>query len=339
MISILAFVNGNSGPSFHRLTMPLLLMEDVNVFITNDLQEKHFEDKQPGIFVYNRILPDHALPIVKELKLKYGFKIVVDIDDYWELDQHHILNTHYQEIDFARKQIEQIQAADMVTVTHERLLYEVLPYNENVHVCQNAIPHQGQFDIERIKSPFTRLFWQGSDTHKADVEILARPIHALSHDAGKIKMVMAGYAPEHDDWHSMVMNYTAGAKHQYKLIPYTKVTDYYKAYAEADICLVPLVNSKFNRMKSNLKILEAANLKLPVIASAVHPYLDLPLLYCSSSADWVKHIRKLIRSRGAQREAGEKLFEYCSEFYNFKNINEKRKQILEYVGAADTTRV
>jgi len=307
-------------------------MEDVNVFVTNDLQEKHFEEKKPDIFIYNRIVPEHALPTIIQLKEKYGFKIAVDIDDYWELDSHHILNEHYQEIDFATKQVQQLKLADVVLTTHDRLATEVLPYNENVHVCENAIPHQGQFAIERTRSPFTRLFWQGSDTHKEDVEILARPVHALSHDAAKIKMVMAGYAVDHRDWHKMVMSYTAGVKHQYKLIPYAKVTDYYKAYEDADVCLVPLVNSRFNRHKSNLKVLEAANLKLPVIASKVHPYLDLPLLYCSCSADWVKHIRKLIRSRGAQREAGEKLAEYCDKFYNFSKINLKRKQILEYVG-------
>lgn len=328
---IIAYVNANSGPSYHRLIMPLMLMRNMDVYVTNNLQVEDFE-KGCDLFMYNRILPDHAIPQIKELQRKYSFKICVDLDDYWELDEHHVLYHTYQEIGFACKQVEQIKDADVVLVTHERLAEEVSPFNPNVHVCPNAIPKQGQFDIEREPYYLTRLFWQGSDTHKADISLLRTPIDKLSGIAAKIKMIMAGYAENHDDWYSMVMDYTAQAKHQYKLIPAAKVTEYYAAYAHADICLVPLINSRFNRHKSNLKILEAANLGLPVIVSEVHPYLDMPVLYCRHSTDWIKHITRLVASRKRQREAGQQLAEYCQEHFNFNKINTMRREILEYEG-------
>lgn len=326
---VIAFVNANSGPAYHRIIAPLLLMRNTDVYITNNLTVEDFE-KGCDVFMYNRILPDHALPIVKELKHRYGFKVCVDIDDYWELDEHHVLYKHYQDIDFADKQVQQIKDADMVFVTHERLADEVIAYNTNVHVCPNAIPKAGQFDIERKPYHLTRLFWQGSDTHRADINILRGPINALAPIAGKIKMVMAGYAEDHEDWYKMVMDYTAGANHQYKLIPATDVKNYYAAYAEADICLIPLLDSRFNRHKSNLKVLEAANLDLPVIASEVHPYLDLPVFYAKSAGDWIKYIKRLVESRKRQKEAGQQLAEYVAEHYNFDKINNMRKQIFEY---------
>lgn len=326
---IISYVNANSGPSYHRCTMPLLLMRDIDMFITNNLLVEHFE-KGCDIFMYNRILPDHALPIIKELQRRYEFKICVDLDDYWELDEHHILYKEYQVTNFAAKQIEQIKDADVVLVTHSRLAEEVAVYNKNVHVCPNAIPRQGQFDIEREPYYLTRLFWQGSDTHKADINLLRTPIDKLSGIANKIKMVMGGYAEDHEEWYQMVMDYTAQTKHQYKLIPYAPITSYYEAYKEADICLIPLINSRFNRHKSNLKILEAANLGLPVIVSEVHPYLDLPVLYCRGTSDWIKHITRLVSSRKRQKEAGQQLAEFCAEHYNFNKINNMRKEILEY---------
>lgn len=328
---IIAFVNANSGPSYHRLIVPLMLMRGVDVFVTNDLRVEHFE-KGCDIFFYNRILPDHALPIIKELQHRYEFKICVDLDDYWELDEHHVLYRHYQEIEFAKKQIEQIKDADVVLCTHERLAEEIAVYNKNVHVCPNAIPKQGQFDIEREPYYLTRLFWQGSDTHRADIGLLKAPIEKLGSIAGKIKMIMAGYAEGHEDWFYMVHDYTADLKHQYKLLPYAKVTEYYQAYAHADICLVPLVDSKFNRHKSNLKILEAANLGLPVIVSEVHPYLDLPVFYAKHPNDWVKYIKRLSESRKRQREGGQQLAEYVQEHYNFNKINNMRREVLEYEG-------
>lgn len=326
---IIAYTNKNSGPGYHRIIVPLLLMPNVDVYITNNLRVEDFE-KGCDLFMYNRILPDHALPIIKELQHRYGFKICVDLDDYWELDEHHVLYQEYQAIDFAKKQIDQITDADVVLCTHDRLAEEVAVYNKNVHVCPNAIPKSGQFDIERQPYHLTRLFWQGSDTHKADINLLRTPINLLKGISGKIKMVMGGYADDHADWHTMVMAYTSGTMHQYKLIPYKPITEYYSTYAEADICLVPLLNSKFNRHKSNLKVLEAANLGLPVIASAVHPYLDMPLLYCRNNSDWVKHITRLVGSRKRQKETGQELAEFVEEHYNFNRINNMRKQVFEY---------
>lgn len=329
---IVAFANKNSGPAYHRIIMPLMLMPDeVEVFITNDLQVEHF-DKGCDIFMYNRILPAHAQEQLAALKKKHGFKTVVDVDDHWELDPHHILYEQYKAEETTEQQIAHIGFADLVLTTHARLADEIRAINPNVHVCPNAIPHTGQFDLTREPHYLTRLFWQGSITHRQDVEILQRPLEALNKLSKKIKMVMAGYTDGEPEWFHMAHSYTANLKHQYKLIPGCDVSGYYRAYADADICLIPLVNSPFNRMKSNLKVLEAANLGLPVIASNVHPYIDMPLLFCKHSGDWVKHISRLVASKKRQKEAGQELAEYCKEHFNFHKINNERKQILEHYG-------
>jgi len=326
---IIAFVNQNSSPAYHRIIMPLLLMRNVDVFITNNLLADHFE-KGCDLFMYNRILPDHALPEIKKLKKKYGFRVCVDIDDHWELDEHHILYNEYIRSYFATRQIEQIKNADIVTTTHIRLAAEIKPHNKNVHVCQNAIPKTGQFDVERLPHHLTRLFWQGSITHREDIALLQWPVNNLSHIAGKIKMVIAGFTDGEPEWHRMVYDYTAQLRHQYQLLEGLHVDEYYSHYQHADICLIPLLNSPFNRHKSNLKVLEAANLELPVIASHVHPYLDLPILYAKNSHDWVKHIEKLVASKKRQKEAGQELKEYCDVWYNFEKINEHRRQLLTH---------
>lgn len=325
---IIAFVN-NSGPGYHRIIMPLMLVQDVDVFITNNLLEEHFE-KGCDIFMYNRVLPDHCTPIVAALKEKYEFKTCVDVDDFWHLDEHHILYKVYQEFEFAKQQVEHIRNADIVLTTHSRLAHEVKVYNKNVHVIPNAIPKQGQFDIERQPHNLTRLFWQGSVTHGEDIALLKRPIDCLSTIAGKIKMVIGGYQESEDEWYKMVMNYTSKAKHQYLLLPGVNVNEYYKHYEHADICLVPLINSQFNRHKSNLKVLEAANLGLPVICSAVHPYMNLPVIYAKGTGDWVRAIHRLVASKKRQKEAGAELSEYCQQHFNFHKINKERKQILEH---------
>lgn len=344
---IIAFVNANSGPSYHRIIMPLMLMK-ANVYITNNLLVEDF-DKGCDILLYNRELPEHCDAQLAELKKTYGFKTVVDIDDYWELDKHHVLYEYYQENKIAELQIKHLRQADAIFTTHERLAEEIrqivaFPIKGNasyavpfpppsVYILPNAIPHQGQFDITHEPHHLVRLFWQGSDTHREDIAILERPIEQLGKISKKIKMVMAGYHPDSAPWGPMLEAYTAGLKRQYEIIEYAPITSYYEAYAKADICLVPLVNSRFNRMKSNLKILEAANLSLPVIASAVHPYLDMPVNYCRNGRDWQGHIKRLVQWPARRKEEGERLAEFCKEHFNFNKINNERRQILEHVAA------
>lgn len=326
---IIGYIHGKpSGVNYHRIIMPLMMMNDVDKHVTNSLTHEAFE-KGCDMLMYSRInAPDN----LAELKDKYGFKVCVDVDDYWYLDEHHVLYDEYQEMEFARKQIEHMSNADVVLTTHDRLAEEVALYNKNVHICPNAIPKQGQFDIERQPHHLTRLFWQGSDTHRKDIELLRTPIEAIGKLAPKIKMVMAGYAQNHEDWHYMARDYTANLRYAYKLIEAALITDYYKAYAHADICLIPLLNSRFNRHKSNLKILEAANMGLPVIVSQVHPYLDMPVNYCRKSQDWVNHIRRLVQWPARRKEEGLRLQDFCNEHYNFNKINNTRREILEYEG-------
>ena len=56
-------------------------------------------------------VPIHEL---LEYKKKYGFKLIIDIDDYWHLDPWHILADVYP----TNEIIEYIKAADFVTVTN-----------------------------------------------------------------------------------------------------------------------------------------------------------------------------------------------------------------------------
>jgi glycosyltransferase involved in cell wall biosynthesis len=331
-MKILAFVNKDSAPAYHRIVMPLMMMTGADVFVTNDLRAEHFEERQPDIFMYNRVLPDHAMDEIRRLQKKIGFRICVDIDDYWELDPHHVLYQEYQDAGFAERQVRHLREADVILTTHERLADAIRSVTTSgVHVCPNAIPRQGQFDIETEPYDKVRLFWQGSVTHRADIELLRTPLESLGPMAKRLKMIMGGYQTNEAEWDAMARTFTAQLKHQYKLIPGTPVTSYYANYAQADICLVPLVNSPFNRMKSNLKILEAANMGLPVIASGVHPYLGMPVSFCKSSRDWIGHIKRLVQWPKRRAEEGQRLAEFCREHYDFHKINNERRQILEHV--------
>jgi len=98
-------------------------------------------------------------------------------------------------------------------------------------------------------------------------------------------------------------------------------------YNDADCSIVPLRATKFNSMKSNLKLLEAACKKIPVIGSHVEPYLNSPMIQVNQQGDWYKEIKKVTEDAIYRQEKGLELFEWAVTNYNLFKVNEKRKQL------------
>lgn len=330
-MKILGIIRKDSAVCYHRITMPLALMPDVDCHITNHITEETFEAGYDAVF-YSRVLSDGAMDNLYAMREKHGFKLFVDVDDYWHLDYWHPLYQTYQKENFAERQISSIVNADAVFTTHERLWGEIKPLNQNCFTVYNAIPKIDQYLTEPEDSDRVRLFWQGSVTHQADLSLIQYAIENLLHSKVRdnVTMVLAGFHRQMDEWLEMADVYTAKGKLQHQLINGMKPEVYYKAYSRADVCLIPLVASRFNGFKSNLKVLEAGNMGLPCIVSNVHPYKDLPVIYANGSTDWLDKMKWYIRNEHARKDDGEKLRDFCNVFYDYRKINDIRKQIFEY---------
>jgi hypothetical protein len=330
---ILALGSLNSGVSFHRIIMPLIYMvQGTNDFvkITNQIDNEQLEQGW-DIVVMNRSVsfPAHKMA---EFKQRYGFTLVVDNDDYWELDPHHNLADHYLTNNIAQQIIDYIQIADICTVTHERLAAEVYKYNKNVHVIPNALPFgDGQFSAAKQPSDKVRLFWSGSDTHAQDVSILRNPMQRVYGDydlRSKIKTNMAGYTEKAKPiWDIMISAFTTGLRFDSTIYQIALPEKYMNAYCDSDISVIPLLNTKFNGYKSNLKVLEAATKRNPAIVSMVDPYLDMPLCYVRSQQYWYKWIKELVNDKAMREEKGNELFNYCNKHFNLLTVNKKRHEL------------
>lgn len=321
---IIGVVSGkNSGCGYHRITHPLMNME-ADVYITNVLKEEDFE-KGCDVLFYNRLIAHNTKEEINEWKKKYKFKIILDIDDSWILDYFHILKSIWDYHNIPNQIINNIIEADVVTTTHERLADLISAYNKSVYILPNAISGAEQFSIQRIPSEIVRLFWSGSITHRKDIEILRNPMKRIG--GLNIATILAGYQENQQDWSEMVSAFTNGLKIKGMVYKGVEADKYYHFYAIADICLIPLVDTSFNSMKSNLKVLEAANLGIPCVVSNVNPYKDLPVSYVNSQKDWFNHVKDLVNDSAMRHELGMNLKNYCEKNYNFVKINEKRKQI------------
>lgn len=320
---ILAITSKTSGVGYHRIMMPLVNMQKDYCLMTDTVNEEVFEGKY-DIVVMNRMLANITTEQMDGWRKKYGFKLVVDNDDYFKLDPSHILYEAYKQNNVTEQILNWIKIADLCTVTHERLAEEVYAYNQNVEILPNAIPYgEEQFTEYKTESELVRLFWSGSGTHGKDMDILRNPMKRINFP---VRTVIAGYNEgEKHIWDGMIAAFTNGLKLNPKIYNYNQVTEYMAAYCDSDISLIPLVDSKFNSMKSNLKVLETAAKKNPVIVSNVDPYRGFyPACKVNTQKDWYYWIKLLVNDADARKSYGNDLYEYCNKNFNLHEVNKRR---------------
>ena len=139
-------------------------------------------------------------------------------------------------------------------------------------------------------------------------------------------------------------------ENEYKLetnLPYQRVwtkpvTTYAMNYSKLDISLAPIKNHIFNRMKSQLKVIEAGFYKKALIASDIGPYtIDLKhslkngefvdgnaLLVDEhrNHSDWSKYIKKLVNNPNMIKDMGERLYETVKDTYDLRNVTKTRAE-------------
>jgi hypothetical protein len=320
---ILAITSKTSGVAYHRIIMPIVNMKKDYCLMTDTISEETFEGNY-DIVILNRMLANITPDQMVEWRKKYGFKLIVDNDDYWHLDPSHILYERYIINNVPQQIINWIQIADLCTCTHERLADEVYKHNTKVEIIPNAIPYgEEQFVLDKKPSDLIRLFWSGSGTHGKDLEILRNPMKRINFP---VRTIIAGYnEQEKPIWDGMIGAFTNGLKLKPTIYNYNQVTEYMAAYCDSDISLIPLIDSKFNSMKSNLKVLETASKKNPAIVSNVHPYKGFyPACHVNSQKDWYYWIKMLVNDRQAREHYGNSLYDYCNKNFNLHQVNKQR---------------
>jgi hypothetical protein len=320
----------NSGVSFHRLFNPLIYLPKDYAMMTDVLTEEELEKGYDILFI-NRYIAGMEVDEVVRLREKYGFKLVVDVDDYWNLDAWHILYGKYP----TQKVIDHIKIADIVTCSNNDLAVYVDELNKNWIVIPNALPYgEDQFTDVKSESEKVRFVYAGSVTHEKDIAILKNPMKRVAGDSmvkNNSTFILCGYSEDKNVanvWGRMINDYLCGFNVDGYIRAALPVDQYMNFYNEADACLVPLVDSNFNSMKSNLKVLEAATKNATVICSNVKPYADCKhIIRVNNQSDWFTNIKKVVKDAIYRKEMGIANGEWCRENFDLVKVNKLRTQI------------
>jgi glycosyltransferase involved in cell wall biosynthesis len=125
------------------------------------------------------------------------------------------------------------------------------------------------------------------------------------------------------------------------------VTSYAKNYSKFDVSLAPVKQHMFNKVKSQLKVIESGFYKKALIASDFGPY-TIDLKHCLKNgnfvdgnallvgdsrnhSDWAKHIKKLQQNPNLVKDMGERLYETVSAKYDLNIVTKARQEFYKSI--------
>jgi GT2 family glycosyltransferase/glycosyltransferase involved in cell wall biosynthesis len=196
--------------------------------------------------------------------------------------------------------IDMLGVASMLTASTESLAKSYAPMTRSVRVVPNRLdpriwlapPEEAQPPPELDPDAPFRVLYMGSPTHHEDLELISGAFSRL-HAAHGVQLHTIGVTGAKPPA-GVVAIRPPFARYDHFIRWFRSVTRYF------DAAVAPLVDSSFNRCKSDLKFLEYAACGLPVVTSRVVPYVltvrdgEDGLLADNDEESWFQAIASLV---------------------------------------------
>lgn len=197
--------------------------------------------------------------------------------------------------------IQMLRAVDVVTTTTPELAETLRRFNKNVAVLPNQLPSE-HWPTERLPIKDGNdlvVGWAGSSSHAPDLREVHDLLIQLLERYPNIEVHLAGARPE---WFRTLHP-------RLKFLQPVRIEQYADLVSGFDIALAPLADTRFNRAKSDLKVVEYGMLGLPVVASKMPSYARFVRngengFLAASSKDWLQRVSALIEDRELRDRLG-----------------------------------
>lgn len=266
-----------------------------------------------------------------------GMKVIYDLDDnIWNLPA---ANPGKKIFDQMRAGFEMCaKEAHLLTVS-TRGLASAAKMGFNLPIEIFIVPNAIDFRLFQRK-PLERedgniiIGWGGSNTHSEDLK------DALS----VLPEIMDKYPHVYTEFVGGVPDKITFLHNQTRYRHWVPVGEYANRFASWgwDISMAPLTDHRFNKSKSNIKMLEAATMRIPCLVSDVQPYEefcalggdDLRWLLCSTAKQWKDKLCTLINEPERRDFIGNRMYEVAFEHYNIGKVRDIWKVAFQKVLAA-----
>ncbi len=309
---LLIYVDGLHGINYHRLITPLRRLEDdIQMYWIDSLNKlSELDLNKVDYLIVSRKISVADYGIFRKILDKYNIKLVLDNDDYWELEKHNQANELYFRY-LAHDIKNTIKIADIIWSPSHVLIKEMKRINPRAeyHYIPNSInPDDPQWQVGKLHTDKVRFGYLGAMGHSKDIDLI-------------------GYDFSDKEMYSVtVEDYPDRFGANYVISPEDSFS-YGKLYKYFDVSLVPLGTSKFNQCKSDLKISEAGFTRTAVIASKVTPYKQVVEdgvtgILVSDKLEWREAIEGMTLEKATR--LANNLYDFCVEEYHVDKVNEIR---------------
>lgn len=294
-----------SGCGWYRVILPALALKQTGEFDIQIIDRLREVTGQVDVLVVQRCVRQEIYDMVQAVRKRTGCKVIHEFDDDLWRYENFIQQT-------AKSPEERIpedadltlgysmnEQADQVWVTNWHLGAEAATHGaraDRVKVLPNALV-LAMWRHERRKRSDGKVTigWFGSKTHRANLQ--SAEVQLLRIDrklAGLIVWRFLGYA----------LPLTRHMKNPVFVETWLPVERYHKALLNVpiDIAVLPLLDTSFNRSKSDIKIIECWASGAVPVASDVRPYADTIVDQINGilvpDGEFVGPVERLVRDQG-----------------------------------------
>lgn len=204
-IRILAIPSDKHGVGKYRILDPYIYIGDnfkddfhVDIVFEVPNDDSHFENYDVVVFHSFIHKTNHIdnLKRIEWLKNK-GIKVIMDIDDYWYVDNRHPMYNQIKQSKSGENRVSLLKIADAITTTTP-LFADTIKRSinsKNIAILPNAVnPNEPQFKSQKIESDRIRFGWLGGSSHYHDLELLSSGISGiLTNYEQKTQFVLCGF--------------------------------------------------------------------------------------------------------------------------------------------------
>ncbi len=280
------------------------------------INEKIFD-----VIVIQRVNP-YITQILKRAK-KLGIKIIYETDDdFIDITPD---NPSYKYIMENKDNIQKVmENADIITTSTFELANRLEKVgNKNIEIIKNYhTSNITSFEPFKQKESI-KIGYFGTFTHTYDLEMIHNVILRVKDilSTRDIEFEVVGVSSDESDWYST------------KKLPYYPMSaptfiKWLHREIDWDIGIAPLLNTQFNKCKSELKYIEYTSLGIPTVASDLDSYKEaitdgVDGFLANAEDEWVDKIIQLIQNPGLREHMVKKARENILKNYS---LNERVKQ-------------
>jgi 2-polyprenyl-3-methyl-5-hydroxy-6-metoxy-1,4-benzoquinol methylase len=328
--------NGSDGTSFYRGFGPFNAMarKEPEITIVNGNTEISWEFlTQFDLVFIQRPASKWHTDLVKMCK-EYGVPVWVDWDDhYFEIPDSNPRKKFYS--DYHIEQVRWVaKNADFITVSTSYLFKEFSPYNKNIKIVSNALDTRF-FDPEAyLEYPREKvILWRGSDTHAEDLDHYREQILPLMAETQDYVWAFFGYHPQ---W---AIDFLPADR--IRLYDYTGPIEFIQGMfaIRPTLVYVPMLDTPFNRSRSNCAWIEATYAGAAVVAPGWDEWNHIPCAkyfeQLSGKEDFSNAFRTALKT---SQDLVQRSSALLYRDYKLNSVNDVRFQILHsLVGKSPVT--